>query len=44
MKITALTVKLPTSRKILPNSRGETLQTKQIIIIRDKDLRTVKVS
>lgn len=44
MKITALTAKLHKGRKILPNSRGETLETKQIIIIRDKDLRTVNIS
>lgn len=44
MKITALTVKLPKGRKMLPNSRGETLETKLIIIIRDKDLRTVDIS
>lgn len=44
MKIIALTVKLPKGRKMLPSSRGETLETKQIIIIRDKDLRTINIS
>ena len=45
MKITALTLKLPKGGKMLPNSRGETFEIKQeVIIIRDEDLKTVNTS